>query len=382
MSALRTICNCKIKNRTKLAYSQTGNSRILFIGIALLAVVLGIYVQGRQNQTEPPIFEKTVLLPAPRAIQATTFTDHRGEAFGPEQFKDLWTIVFFGFTNCPDICPSTLRILKDVKEQVSQTGLWEGYQVVMVSVDPARDTPQKLGTYVPFFDAEFLGVTADLEETQEFAKSVGALFIKRENEQNDEWYDVDHSASLILINPQGQWAGAITAPHQTDQISNDLIKLANYHGSLKTAKADEREETPNTSASNITATSSTRKPTALQIKQAWIRPAPPNAHALAAYLEIHNTSAQDVTIVDIQSADFQISMIHDTEVSEGVASMRHLDKLIIPAGQRVQLEPLGKHIMLMQPKIPMALGSVTQVTFLSDQGQRFSTEIEVREQPE
>jgi len=387
----------------KLAYKQQGSSKALFVVVALLAIIIGIYVQNSAHNTanktanttssnnttkaDLPSFEKTVILPTSRALKATIFTDHRGQVFDLERFKNQWSIVFFGFTNCPDICPSTLRILKDVKQQVTEAGLWDGYQVIMVSVDPERDTPEKLNEYVPFFDSEFIGVTADLKATEEFAKSVGALFIKRENERNDEWYDVDHSASLILINPQGEWAGAITAPHRTEQISGDLIKLARYHGANNAEHRNKEssqelfsEESSPTQRSTASAVTTDRA--SLEIQKAWIRPTPKNAPSAAAYFKILNNSNDDITIVDSQSPDFAMTMIHDTTFEDGLASMNHLDKLVIPAGQLVELKPLGLHMMLMQPKTSMPLGSVKQITLISDQDQRFTTNIEVRDQPE
>ena len=384
--------------QSNLAYTQIGSTKVLFLIIALLAIIAGIYVQGstknsynknsyNKAEAELPPFEKTVILPVPRAIKAATFTDHNGLAFGPERFKNKWSIVFFGFTNCPDICPSTLRILKDVKQQVAEAGLWDGYQVVMVSVDPERDTPEKLGAYVPFFDAEFVGVTAALDVTREFAKSVGALFIKRENDRNDEWYDVDHSASLILVNPQGEWAGAITAPHRTEQITSDLIQLAEYYGAGRSNQGvvESRHEARiggASSAGTSLSPSAGASQAALEIQKAWIRPAPNNARSLAAYFKLVNNSESDITIVDSQSPDFDITMIHDTQVEDGLARMIHMDELVIPAGQYIELKPLGLHMMLMQPKSSFVKGSVAQITLIGDQGQRYTAEIEVREQPQ
>jgi len=366
--------------KTKQAYYQMGNSQPLFIVIAVLAIAIGVYVQNTSNDTpaELPTFEKTIILPKPKALPDAMFKDHKGQTFGSEQLTGQWSILFFGFTNCPDVCPSTLRTLKDVKEQVSQAGLWNGYRVIMVSVDPERDTPQKLASYVPFFDPEFIGLTGNVDDTKEFAKSVGILFIKREAENAKQWYDVDHSASLILINPQGEWAGAITAPHKTDQISQDLIKLAHYNGVTKTAVAT---DLPVASAEKIVQPSGTENRSSLRIEKAWIRPAPKNATSLAAYFEIHNTSTEDITIVDVQSPDFDASMIHDSETKDGLIRMRHIEKLIVSAGEHVQLMPLRKHIMLIRPKSPMTLGSRAQITLISDQGERFSANIEVRQQP-
>ena len=97
----------------------------------------------------------------------------------------------------------------------------------MVSVDPERDTQERLKNYVPYFDSEFIGLRGDLDTTTKFAKQMGILFIHQEPE--NEFYQVDHSASIILVNPAGEMAGVITAPHKANEITNDLIALADHY---------------------------------------------------------------------------------------------------------------------------------------------------------
>lgn len=352
-----------------------GKNSALFLTVAIVAVLLGIFIQtGSDKSKASPVFEKLILLPTPRNINTTVFDSHLGEKTDANFFKGKWSILFFGFTNCPDICPTTLQTLKNVKRDLEQNKLWQNYQVIMVSVDPERDTPEQLAKYVPFFDSEFIGISADKAATTAFAKDVGVLFFATEKDE-DGRYDVDHSASLILINPDGQWAGAITAPHKQDAITKDLIKLANYKGvnayPVSTTKLQ---------ANQTSKPAQTSPGQEILIKNAWIRPAPPTASSMAAYFELVNNSDEDLKIVDSSSPEFEMTMIHSTQIEEdGIARMHHLDHLLIPSKGRVILEPLGKHMMLMQAIEPLGLGDTATIRLISDQGIEIVSEITVQQ---
>jgi protein SCO1/2 len=100
------------------------------------------------------------LMDPPRDIGSFSLIDHHGEAFTPERLENQWTLLFFGFTNCPDICPTTMAFLDDFVASLEGTEVSDT-EVVMVSVDPARDTPERLASYVPFFNTDFTGVTGE-----------------------------------------------------------------------------------------------------------------------------------------------------------------------------------------------------------------------------
>jgi len=364
--------------------SQTGNTTLLVIGIAIIAVLVGLFVQTGMNKPKKfPEFSKTIILPNPKNIKFTEFTDHTGNSFNKAQFDGKWTILFFGFTNCPDICPSTLQTLSKVKLALQNESVWSNYQVVMISVDPETDTVDRLASYVPYFDSEFIGLNADIEATKQFAKQVGVLFVKREND-NGAAYEVDHSASIILIDPQGRWAGAISAPHTADSISADLIKLAKFTGPVTRKTKNEKpaqstskkadQKSPNTSIHPDTQA-------ALTINQAWIRPAPPNVTAMAAYFEISNNTNQDIQIVDSNSSAFDMTMIHNTVIEGGVAKMVHMDGLTVPANGQVKLAPLSTHMMLMRPESPLKEGDTVDITLIDENDNEYDYQINVRQAP-
>jgi protein SCO1/2 len=145
----------------------------------------------------------------PRDIGAFAFRDHRGGAFTPESLEGGWTLIFFGFTNCPDICPTTMAFLDQFVGSLEGTEA-EDTSVVMVSVDPARDTVEALSTYVPYFNPEFTGVTGEFLDLLRFATALNTPFRKVPGQGED--YQVDHSANVVLINPRGHYHGFFKAP--------------------------------------------------------------------------------------------------------------------------------------------------------------------------
>jgi len=149
------------------------------------------------------------LFETPRDLGAFSLIDHRGQAFTRENLKGTWTLVFWGFTHCPDVCPTTMAFLADVVSQLEQTEA-EDTQVVMVSVDPARDTQPVLAQYVPYFHPDFVGVTGEFTEILQLAHRFSAPF--RKVTEADGSYQVDHSANVALVNPTGDFHGFFRAP--------------------------------------------------------------------------------------------------------------------------------------------------------------------------
>jgi len=358
---------------------QRGNTTLLFIGIAILAIVVGFYVQTGSNKPKAlPEFTKTIILPSAKEITYPNFIDHTGQAFTKEKFLGKWSILFFGFSNCPDICPTTMQTLKLVKQNLEKSSVWHNYQTIMVTVDPETDTSERLNKYVPFFDPEFIGLTADKETTAEFAKQLGILFIKRQIDGANN-YEVDHSASIILIDPQGRWAGVIGAPHKADTISADLEELAKFAGSNQEASNATPTESAKTTEDNTD--TGPENDSTLTINNAWIRPAPPNVTSMAGYFDIQNNSDKSIKIVDSKSSAFDMTMIHTTVIEDGIAKMEHLDGLTIPAKSTVSLAPSGKHVMLMRPESPLKQGDSISLTLIDEENKEYQYEILVRPQP-
>jgi protein SCO1/2 len=149
------------------------------------------------------------LLETPRKIGEFNLIDHQGNPFNPSRLEGQWTLVFFGFTHCPDICPTTMTFLNTFLENLEGTEAQDP-QVVMVSVDPARDTVQQLADYMPYFNPEFIGVTGEFLDIHRFATKLNTPF--RKVMEEDGSYQVDHSSNIVLINPRGDYHGFFRAP--------------------------------------------------------------------------------------------------------------------------------------------------------------------------
>lgn len=188
--------------------SQQRNIRItVAIVVGLIALVVFAFVN---RMTQPSYMTDSQLqlngayvLPKPRIIKPFSLVDQNGQAFTEAQLRGKWTMLFFGFTNCPDVCPATMALLRQFKILLGDVPEADDLQVVMVSVDPARDTPSVLKPYMAYFDSSFIGLTGEFLAIQAFAANLNAAFYKVPSSDNN--YQIDHTANVILINPFGHY---------------------------------------------------------------------------------------------------------------------------------------------------------------------------------
>ncbi|RMG58242.1 MAG: SCO family protein [Gammaproteobacteria bacterium] len=192
----------------------------------VIALVLGFWA-GQLNHDEPPLEHGTDMRSAPRALPDFRLQDHNGQPFTPERLQGHWNLLFFGYTHCPDVCPTTLAMLRQAMQAYRELGgNPDDWQVVFVSVDPQRDTLERLREYVRYFDPAFLGVTGDPEQLQRLALGVGVVYGRVENPKDPDNYLVDHSASIIAIDPQGREAAVFSPPHVPQALARDMLILA------------------------------------------------------------------------------------------------------------------------------------------------------------
>ncbi|MDH5621770.1 MAG: SCO family protein [Gammaproteobacteria bacterium] len=195
------------------------SARNLIIAIILgSALAAGIFVAARLNQ--PAQLQHAFAVPAPQPLPAFTLADQNGNAVTADTFRGQWDMVFFGFTNCPDICPTTLQILANAKRELMDTHLQDSPRIVLVSVDPERDTPDLMGRYVDYFGDGNLGVSGELDELTRFTKALGIYFEKMP--ADGESYSVNHSAAVLIVNPQGEFSALFSAPHDVANFVHDL----------------------------------------------------------------------------------------------------------------------------------------------------------------
>lgn len=164
------------------------------------------------------------VFPEPKSFSGFSLTNQLGEPWPAEAFAGEYSVVFFGFTNCPDICPTTLLDMQKIDKQLKAKKL-KSPRFVFISVDPDRDTPAILNEYINFFNPEFYALTGDAANILSIASQLGVAYKVADHQAGDLIYDVDHASSLFLLNPQGQRIGIFTAPLDIDLITLDLISL-------------------------------------------------------------------------------------------------------------------------------------------------------------
>ncbi|MBV34815.1 MAG: electron transport protein SCO1/SenC [Rickettsiales bacterium] len=198
---------------------QLGSARLIIILVALLSLVAGVL--SYQILFAEKRMEIIRTFDQARSVDAFEGKTHNGERFTETDFLGKWSIVFFGFTTCPDVCPTALSNINGMMKNIEPEYL-KDTQVVMVSVDPERDTLDKLAKYVPAFNPDFIGVNAGLEETRKLTKSIGVSFFKVPGHDDPDNYLVEHTARWFVIDPLGR-RYAYISPDQTPQ-QKDLVK--------------------------------------------------------------------------------------------------------------------------------------------------------------
>ncbi len=215
-------------------YSPATNRKIWLTVLAIIVfigIILGLLVHRLYT---PAVLSSSALrdqgfflFDKPRMIDDFALSNHHAEPFSLEDLQGHWTMIFFGFTYCPDICPTTMALLNTFYNEQQSGPFGKDLQIIMVSVDPARDTPDKLEPYVTYFNPEFTGVTGDFIVTHKLATQLAIPFAKVPGGGED--YLIEHSANIALINPQGHYVGFFKAPLDVEQLNKTYhsVRLKN-----------------------------------------------------------------------------------------------------------------------------------------------------------
>lgn len=199
----------------------------VFALVAIVALVLGLTVNKvltSKGQGDPTALLDAgiVLLPQSRTLPELSLINQDGQAVAVDQLKEQWSLLFFGYTFCPDICPTTLAQLRQLQGQLPAETRAK-LRMILVSVDPNRDTPQQLKKYLDYFDAGFIGLTGEQANIQKLANAVSIPYIPADTSQEN--YTVDHSGNLVLIGPDGTQRGFIRAPLNNAKLAAQLPAL-------------------------------------------------------------------------------------------------------------------------------------------------------------
>jgi len=195
--------------------------------VAATAGILGGYYFNTLStpKTLIPPHIQGAILPHAKILSNFNLIDQNGKPFTPQRLKNHWSIVFAGYTHCPDVCPNTLSVLAQMVKLMKEQNI-KPPQVFFLSVDPARDTPELLSQFVTYFDKDFVGVTGDSKMLTAVATQLSVVFKKApgmSGDINKPDYLIDHSASLELINPDGRLQAFLTAPHTPMKLIDSII---------------------------------------------------------------------------------------------------------------------------------------------------------------
>nr|VFJ46069.1 MAG: protein SCO1/2 [Candidatus Kentron sp. FW]VFJ51351.1 MAG: protein SCO1/2 [Candidatus Kentron sp. FW] len=215
----------------------TGNVSLSIIGVALLAIFSMLLWFGiSQREKSVNLDATTTILDEPRPVPSFTLTDHHGNPFTNANLHGQWTFLYFGYTSCPDVCPTTLGTLTQADRILRESALATHPTFVFVSVDPERDVQEQLARYVSYFNPNFLGATGTPKEVSALARPLGIVYRRTVQGDSETNYLIDHTASVLLIDPKGRMVAVMPPPHHEKSIAENFRKIASEFEGILSAK--------------------------------------------------------------------------------------------------------------------------------------------------
>ena len=207
------------------------NSMFALMVFGLVAAIIGVAVWlfiFKPTNKLPQDLAATYI-PEGRPVVGLNFIDQDSRPFSEQRFKGKWTFMFFGFLNCPDVCPGTLLVMKQVWATLPEAAKQAPEpQMVFVSVDPDRDKPEQMKKYLEFYHPDFIGIRTEHKYLDVLTVQVGALYGYEDGDSENQ-YTVNHSAQIVLIDPQGYFRAVFTAPHTAADIVKSFSAIREYH---------------------------------------------------------------------------------------------------------------------------------------------------------
>jgi len=189
--------------------------------VVLVVLVAAMFLLPRSQRGEPP--QTATVLPAAQPLADVRFLDKAGNETHLRDFQGNFTLLFFGFTNCPDVCPLTLSMLAQVRAELMSRAPRLTPRVLFVSVDPNRDTPERIAGYLNGFDPEFAGVTASDAELAPLLKQLGVAVEKHEHGGAN--YNVVHNSAIYVLDENAEWIAVSTGPHDPQVLASDFLRI-------------------------------------------------------------------------------------------------------------------------------------------------------------
>jgi protein SCO1/2 len=209
---------------------MTAPRLLLVLAVGIAAALVGAWLGSRLlvphlGSAPPQTLTAGTLLPQRRALTPFALTDTSGAPFDQAALQGRWTLLAFGYASCPDVCPLLLQSFRDIQRRLAERQLGEALRFVFVSVDPERDDLARLKEYVRYFDPAFVGATGPHAELQRLTRQLGVLYQRAPGEESALGYLVDHTASMLLIDPQSRLTAVFSTPHDAAAVAADIAGL-------------------------------------------------------------------------------------------------------------------------------------------------------------
>jgi len=193
------------------------------IVVAAAAAACGLWLGARVLSPSTPNLANAVLYPQPRAVPEFALTQANGKPLTNADWRGHWTVAYFGYTSCPDVCPTAMAAFKSTWAQLKQRGLEKKVQVDFISIDPERDVPETLGKYVAFFSPDFVAATGSDAQLTKLTRALGLLYTRSKDDKGN--VEVDHSGSAVILDPDAHLVGIFRPPFTGTAVADDLATL-------------------------------------------------------------------------------------------------------------------------------------------------------------
>jgi len=204
--------------------------RTTVLGLSVFTIALfGLFISQHQilNKKQDLSQFHGTLLEKPRNLSEFALLGSDNQPFNNSSLQGHWTLAFFGFTSCGSICPTIMAELSKMYNLLESKGQKSLPNIVMISLDPKRDTLDKLASYVKAFHPSFYGASGDELSVNKLTSELGIAYAKiaKKDIENSEGYDIEHTGTLILLNPKGEIAAFFTTPHNASLLAEDYMML-------------------------------------------------------------------------------------------------------------------------------------------------------------
>lgn len=318
---------------------MTRSRKILIaVGTAtvLIAAAVGVWIAAPFKQA-----------PVVAAAKPVTFSllDQDGHLMTEADYRGKWLLVFFGFTDCPDACPTAMYYATDLLKDLGP--LAEMIQIAFVSVDPDRDTPAVLKDYLSNFDSRIVGLTGSQEQVSQTAFQFGAYY---RQQAVGYTYTIDHSTAFYLVNPEGGLVRAFAPQNGANDVTKELH-------SIVAASTDDK---------------------GIVAHDVWMRASIGQVPTTAAYMTIENRGGKNDRLLSVSTPVASSAQIHDSNEKNGVMQMRPVTELTLAHGKSVELKPGGMHVMVMGLTLPLKAGDRVPLMLHFEHAGEVAVQAEVR----